>query len=80
MLFRGGIRRAYVSSIVTSYGLDDWGWIAGRGRNFISAPIVVYRLWGPQGILFSGYYRLFRGWSTKLITHHTVSRCLYTQL
>jgi len=46
MFFRGGIRRAYVSSIVTSYGLDDWGWIAGRGRNFISAPIVC-RLWGP---------------------------------
>jgi hypothetical protein len=54
--FRGVIRRPKIRVLVicvTKYGLEE-GWIAGRGRHFISSLSVVYWIWAPYSILFSG--------------------------
>ena len=44
-------------SIVTGYGLDDWGSNTGGGEIFRTCPD---RYWNPPKILYNGY-RVFPG-------------------
>jgi hypothetical protein len=44
-------------SIVSDYGLDDWGSIPDRGRGFLFKPLHPDWLWSPMG--FNGYWGLF---------------------
>jgi hypothetical protein len=39
--------RVAQSSIVTGFGLGDWGSIPDEGRGFFSVPSASSRLWGP---------------------------------
>jgi hypothetical protein len=41
------------------YGLDNWGLIPGRGREFFSSPPHPDQLWGPLSHLSNGYWGLF---------------------
>jgi hypothetical protein len=71
--------------IVTGYGLDGCGLIAGRGKRFSSAPQHPDRLWGPPSLLSNWVQGAFpRGWSSwgvKLTIHlHLVLRSRMAQL
>jgi hypothetical protein len=53
-------RRGGSAGIATSYGLDDWVSIPGRGKRFFSIPQRPDRLWGPPSLLSSAHQGLFR--------------------
>jgi hypothetical protein len=46
-------------SIVTGYGLDNWGSVPNRGRVFFFQSLRPDRLWGPLSLLSNGYWGSF---------------------
>jgi len=44
----------------SDYGLQDWDFIPGRGRDFFSSPVCPDQLWDPPILLYDGYWRLLR--------------------
>jgi len=59
--------------------MEDRGLIVGRGKDFLSSPLISDRLWSPPRLTYNGHRRLFpqglRGRGVKLTTYlHQVLR------
>jgi hypothetical protein len=60
-------------AIETSYKLDGWGSISGRGKRFCSVAQLPERCFGPPSLLSSGYRGFFlqreSSWGVQLTTY-----------
>jgi hypothetical protein len=55
-----GSRDSFVA-IATSYGLEGWGSIHGRGKCIFSTPLSPDEIWGPTSLLSSAYWDSLAG-------------------
>jgi len=39
--------------------MEDRGLIVGRGKDFLSSPLISDRLWSPPRLTYNGHRRLF---------------------